>query len=114
MVTLLKGETVLVQTRTKTGVDAFNSPIYTTSEVSVANVLVSPSTPADNISAMHPEGVRVKYMLHFPKSYTGNLQGLKIRVRGSLYDVIGSPDHYTLENTPGEWWLPVEVGDTSG
>lgn len=110
----MRGETVEVMTFEAVGADPFGKP--TTSEVKreVENVLVCPGPCADAFENNRPEGVAVKYTLHFPKTFDMDLEGARVKVRGSWYDVIGHPDHYTLENTPGQWWMPVEVGGTHG
>ena len=42
------------------------------------------------------------------------LKGCRVNVRGTEYRVIGDPQRYDPENTPGDWNLTVEVGRTDG
>jgi hypothetical protein len=51
----------------------------------------------------------VRYILHFPKSFAGDLAGLRVKVRDRWCLVVGSPDRYTPENTPGQWDMPVQA-----
>jgi hypothetical protein len=108
------GETVIVENKVKTGVDGHNNAVYETSETVVADVLVVPGPRADVVESNRPDGHLVKYTLHFPKTFNTPLESLRIRVRGRWLRVIGSPDHYTKENTPTRWWMPVEVGEVDG
>ena len=61
-----------------------------------------------------PDGTEVAYTLCFPKSFTASLKGCRVNVRGTEYRVIGDPQRYDPENTPGDWNLTVEVGRTDG
>lgn len=106
------GETVYVETRTAGTPDRFNATTYTYSETQVDNVLVSPGTSQDVSDPNRPEGVVVHYTLYFPKTYTGNLEGLRVKVRGQLYDVIGHPDRYYP--CPTSWDMTVMVGRVNG
>ena len=105
----IKGEVVLVETRKLSGKNDFGEDIHETNELEVKNVLVCPSQRQDIRDSSRPDGVRLAYTLHFPKGFAMNLKGLRIKVRGEWLNVIGQPTHYTRENTPGWWWMPVEV-----
>ena len=111
---MISGETVVVEYRTETGTDDYNAAVYSYTEETVEDVLVSPGPRSDIADPNRPDGVVVRYNLHFPKGFDKKLKGLRISVRGEWLDVIGDPDHYTLENTPGKWWMPVEVGIVRG
>lgn len=77
----------------------------------VHDVLVSPGATSD-LEASRPEGVRVAYTLHFPKSYTGTLEGATVTLPApwtGVYRVIGDPREYIDANTPTPWHMPVEV-----
>lgn len=110
----MQGEAVKVKTFDATGTDPFGAPITVEKVEAVENVLVQPGACADVVESNRPSGVSVKYTLHFPKTFEGDLEGAQIEVRGNWYDVIGRPDHYTLSNTPTQWWMPVEVGAVNG
>lgn len=110
----MKGETVRVKTFQATGADPFGSPVTSEAVQDVENVLVCPGPCSDVFESNRPDGVSVKYTLHFPKTFDMTLEGAQVKVRENWYDVIGRPDHYTAENTPGDWWMPVEVGGVNG
>jgi hypothetical protein len=108
------GETVIVETRTETSRDSFNAPVYGYQEVQVDNVLVSPGPRSDIVESNRPDGHLVKYSLHFPKTFDTGLEGLRVKVRGKWYRIIGAPDHYAEANTPTQWWMPAEAEAVDG
>lgn len=96
--------------------DRFGNVIYTSSKTTVADVLVSPGATAD-LEAARPEGVTVAYTLHFPKTFTGSLEGAEIDLPApwtGRYSVIGDPREYIDANTPTRWHMPVEVEAAHG
>lgn len=94
--------------------DELNDEVAVTVErEDVTNVLVTPGTTTD-LDASRPEGVTVALTLHFPKTYTKALKGCLVEVRGATYAIVGDPQPYTPENTPGEWNRPAEVTRTDG
>ena len=76
-------------------------------------VLVAPSSTSD-LEAERPDGVMRRLQLHFPKTWTTSLRGCYVEVGGDVFRVIGDPWPYMPENTPGDWWLPVEVELANG
>lgn len=110
---LIKGEQVAV-IRREMARDELGEPAEgeETREV-VENVVVAPGSTSD-LDASRPDGVTVTYTLCFPKTFSGELRGCSIEVRGIEYEVVGDPQRYTPESTPGEWNLTVEVTRTDG
>ena len=110
---MIKGVTVTVYSPVgTTGTDRFGEPIYgTPSATEVGNVLVSPGA-TENLEASRPDGVKVAYTLHFPKSFTASLRGCSVALPApwaGTYRVIGDPKPYIDANTPTKWHMPVEV-----
>lgn len=109
------GETVEVQRYVETGLDAHNEPILEWVSEQVEDVLVAPGGRTDISDTERPEGTVVQWTLHFPKGYPATLRGARVRVRGGdPCDVIGDPQHYTVENTPTRWSMPVELSRADG
>lgn len=108
------GEDVYVEYKKKEGADSFGALLYSTHEELVKNVLVAPGSQRDLVESNRPDGKIVRYTLYFPKTFDGDLKGLRIKVREHYYPVVGTPDHYSAEDTPGDWWMHVEVEDTDG
>jgi hypothetical protein len=112
---LLQGEQVVVERVVSPGVDAFGDPLpgQWVPEM-VYDVLVAPGGRTD-LDASRPEGVEVKWTLHFPKGYPATLRGARVVVRGQEPAfVVGDPQHYTEGNTPGAWSMPVELTAVRG
>lgn len=112
MINLIATEPVTVITRRQDFDDVGDvvDVIESTAQVDCA---VVPGATSD-LDATRPNGVRVAYTLHFPKTYTASLRDCAVEVRGTRYTVVGDPKQYTPENTPGPFGLTVEVGDVDG
>lgn len=110
---LIQEETVVVVSL-ETEYDELGEPVSVkeTREM-VENVVVAPGATAD-LDETRPEGVSVAFTLCFPKTYSGDLRGRSVEVRGIECKVIGDPQRYTAENTPGDWNLTVEVTRVDG
>lgn len=117
----MKGEAVTVWRREEEGTDALNEPIYKWNPTVVENVLVRPinDLTSDVSDVEHPDGIKVRYCLAFPKTYDGKpLAHCKISLsgRGMTEDdalpVIGSPDY--LKPCPTAWNMLVYVGRIDG
>ena len=118
------GTSVTVRHPIAGSVDRLGNTVYTYSPVgstgadveTVDNVLVAPGATSD-MEASRPEGVTVAYTLHFPKAYSGALEGCMVTLPAPWagdYMVVGDPRQYMDENTPTEWHLPVEVEAAHG
>lgn len=110
---LIHGEQVTVIRREVIRDELGEPETVETARDTVANVVVAPGATSD-LDASRPEGVTVSYTLCFPKTYAGDLKGCTVKVRGTEYEVVGDPQRYTEENTPGDWNLTVEVTRTDG
>ncbi len=110
---LLPKTTVTVIGRRQVGTDPFNAPVYESVREEVDGVLVTPGATSD-LDASRPEGVRVAYTVHFPKTYASDLKGCKVEYLGETYRVIGEPQHYMDSATPGPWDMPAEVERVDG
>lgn len=115
------GERVDVYRREQVSLDALGEPEYIWTVEHVDNVLVRPvntSSTADISDAERPDGMRITYILGFPKTYSGSLAHCKIVLadRGMVFedalDVDGSPDY--LKPCPTAWNMLVNVGRVDG
>lgn len=113
----MKGVEVTVIPKIAGQPDRFGNVAYTDgTPVKVGGVLIAPG-PTRDLDASRPEGVVVAYSLHFPKTYTGSLEGSEIALPAPCagrYRVIGDPGVYMDVNTPGRWHMPVEVEAAHG
>ena len=113
----MMGAAVTVTPRVASGTDRFGNAVYTDGEPQqVADVLIAPGATED-LEASRPEGASVAYTLHFPKTFTGDLEGAEVALPepwGGTYRVIGKPSQYMDANTPTRWHMPVEVEAAHG
>ncbi len=40
---------------------------------------------------------------HFPKSFAESLRGARVTYAGTTYEVVGDPQPYLEDLTPGDW-----------
>ena len=110
---LIAGETVTVRTPT-IGYDEHMEEVVTWQEATVQNVVVTPGAASDVLDSTRPDGTRVAFTLGFPKSFTAPLRGCRVLVRGIECAVIGDPQPYAAESTPGPWNYTAEVARVDG
>lgn len=114
---MLRGQTVTVHTPKTYGVDRFNNTVVTAyADSTVNNVLIAPGASSD-LEASRPEGVKVAFTLHFPKTFTDSLRDCLVELPApysGTYRVIGDPQPYQPGNTPTKWHLACEVVEVSG
>ena len=113
---MIKGVTVTVGTPSSESTDRLGNPVVTFTSSTVDNVLVVPGATSD-LEAARPAGVQVAYTLHFPKSFTGSLEGCEVTLPApwaGTYRVVGAPGQYMDANTPTAWHMPVEVEAAHG
>lgn len=114
---MLSGRTVIVVRpgdtwKDRLGNDRDGEPTRTT----VENVIVQRGASAD-LEASRPDGVTVAFTLHFPKAFADSLRGCSVELPEpweGTYRVIGDPQFYDPNMTPGDWWNPVEVERSDG
>lgn len=110
----MRGETVTVLARTKTGVDAGNNPVWAPVRIPVDDVLVSPPS-GSNAGGTRPDGQTVSATLCFPRSYDGPaLRNLDIEVRGAIFHVVGDPMPVDGGMKPTAWNMAVDVTRSEG
>lgn len=104
----IRTEEITVSRRERIGADDLNADVFEWRDEDPVRVIVVPGATAD-LDASRPEGVKVAYTLHFPKTFSGSLRGCRIQVRGEWFRVVGDPKPYMANNCPTDWCMPVEV-----
>lgn len=106
---MIFGENISLQIRRSGAVDEFGNERAEYGWVqTVRNVLVSPTSSQD-LGASRPDGDATIMTFHFPKTYIGSLKGALIGWRGKQWEVIGDPQPYAKDSTPGVWNRPVQA-----
>ena len=113
---LLHGETVQVRTIGAGSEDEGGNVVIAFSDpVSVDDVLVAPGPCADITDSERPNGAKIRWTCYLPKSFTDDLRGAQVSVRGGDWlDVIGIPGAYPESLTPGSWNRVAEIGEVVG
>lgn len=93
--------------------DDLGEPLEAGASREEVRCVVCPGSTSD-LGAERPNGVRIAYTLHFPKTYKGDLRGCSVEVRGIRYDVVGDPQRTAEAATPGPWNMAVEVARADG
>ena len=108
------GETVTVRIPGTGEADPFGGTTTTWTETTISDVLVQPGTSADLSDSNRPDGMTVDMTLHFPKTFTQDMRGAVVVVRGHAYTVVGDPQPYTVADCPTKWNFPVGVTRSDG
>lgn len=106
---MIFGERIVLRVRQSGSVDEFgNERAEYGGAQTLSNVLVAPSSSQD-LGAERPDGDATVMTFHFPKTYVGSLKGCLIGWQGRWWEVIGDPQPYSKESTPGMWNRPVQA-----
>ena len=100
---MIKGVSITLKAKTKTGTDDFNRPIYTTTDVTVNDVLVGNPTTDDINDAFTLYGKKTEYVLCIPKGDTNTWEDTEVVLPepwAGTYHTIGYPMAYIPENIP--------------
>ena len=109
MLTAIKGITVKLTVRIKSGTDEFNRPIYNVILENVENVLVSEPSTEDVINELNLSGKRLAYTLAIPKGDTHTWEGEIVEFWGMKFRTIGIPTQGIDDNIPLTWNKKVKV-----
>lgn len=106
---LFKGIPVVLYTKTQTGTDPLNRPIFEEVPVVVENVLPMPTPTEEQLEELNLNGARVVYTLAIPKGDENDWQDKRVDFFGQSFRVIGFPIQTIDELTPTEWNKKVKV-----
>ena len=106
---LIKGITVTLYEKTRSGEDDFNAPIYTETPVQVENVLVTPVSAEDIINDLQLYGKRAVYELSIPKGDTHQWEDRTVEFFGHKWRTFGFCREWIEENLPLNWNKKIKV-----
>src|SRR5699024_8655639 len=107
--TMIKGITVTLINKVKTGEDPFGAPIYEDVEVEVDNVLVSPTSTDDIVNQLNIDGKKAVYTLAIPKDDTNNWEDAEVFFFGKRWKTFGIPTEGIDHLIPLNWNKKVMV-----
>lgn len=109
---MIKGITIKLKTKTKTGKDSFNHDIFETEWVDVDNVLVGEPTTDEVTDSVELYGKHVAYTLAIPKGDTHTWTDTEVILPepfAGIYRTIGFPVAGIDENIPLSWNKKVKL-----
>lgn len=106
---MIKGITVTLHVRKKTGEDPFGAPTYEDTVEDVENVLVAPVSSVDNLNNTALYGKKAVYQLGIPKGDTHTWEDTTVEFFGSTWRTFGFEYAGIEENVPGLWNAKVQV-----
>lgn len=105
----IKGITVTLWDKTKTGVDALNRPVYEETPIDVSDVLVAPVTAEEIVDELNLTGKHAVYQLAIPKGDTHTWTDRKISFFGQDWKAIGPETQGIEDNIPLRWNKKIKV-----
>lgn len=106
---MLKGITVILYEKTKTGEDEFMSSIYVENPVEVENVLVSPASSTDVVDSLTLYGKKAVYTMAIPKGDNHIWEDRTVEFFGAKWKTVGFPTEGIEELIPLSWNKKVMV-----
>ena len=106
---MLKGITIQLQIKKKTGSDGFGRPVYDIEYVDVENVLVAPASSTDLVTTTDLTGKKAVYTLAIPKGDTHDWNDCVVCFFGKTWKSFGYPIEGIEALIPGEWNKKVMV-----
>lgn len=105
----LRGITIKLINKEKTGKDPFGSPVFSYVEQEIENVLVAPAGAQEIIDKLSLYGKRAEYNLAIPKGDTHNWEDAEVEFFGQRWRTFGAPIEGIDELIPGKWNKKVTV-----
>lgn len=108
---MIKGITVTLYEKTKTGVNSIGEDVYTETATAVENVLVAPSETAGNevLESLNLTGRKAVYILGIPKGDTHDWVDVRVDFFGQPFHTIGEPTEGIEDMIPLDWNKKVRV-----
>ncbi len=100
---MIKGITVTLYEREKTGEDPFGKPVYKEYPVEVENILVAPTSATEVLDTLNLTGKKAVYNIAIPKGDEHTWKDNRVDFLGASWRVIGLPQRGIDENIPLDW-----------
>ena len=107
--TLIKGITIILFNKIKSGENPFGEDIYKEIEIEVENVLISPTQTDDVVNQLDLTGRKAVYTLGIPKGDNHKWENQIVQFFGEKWKVIGKPLQGIEELIPLDWNKKVMV-----
>ena len=100
---MIRGITVKLYEKTKTGEDGFKHPIFSEIPVEVKNVLVAPASSDGIVTDQDLQGKKEAYILAIPKGDTHDWTDTFVSFWGERFRTIGEPTQGIEAMIPLDW-----------
>ena len=113
----MKGVTVTLKSKTQTGLDDFGQPLYTETDIAIADVLVGEPSTEDVQNALTAYGKQIAYTLAIPKGDSNNWYKAKVVLPApwdATFNVIGDATIGIEANIPLRWNKKVHIERMDG
>ena len=105
----MRGITVILHEKEKTGEDGFNHPIFKETAVEVKNVLVAPASSEGIVTDQDLQGKKEVYVLAIPKGDTHEWRDRTVEFFGKKFKTVNVPEEGIEELIPLDWNKKVKV-----
>ena len=103
MASLIRGITVTLFEKTKSGEDAFGAAIYEEKPVAVENVLISPVNGEDQTDDNRLDGKKEICEISIPKKNANAWENSRVEFRGQKWCTFGFVQQLITGNVPLDW-----------
>ncbi|MFS7492529.1 hypothetical protein AB6905_16285 [Carnobacterium maltaromaticum] len=105
----IKGIAIILVDKIETGKDPFGNPIFEDDEISIENVLISPTSSDDIVNQMSLTGRKAVYTLAIPKGDTHDWENKEVIFFNQRWRVFGIPLEGIEDLIPLDWNKKVMV-----
>ena len=105
----MRGITITLYEKTRTGTDAFNKAVYEDVPVEVENVLIGEPSSEDVINELNMSGHRLAYTLAIPKGDNHAWTHCRVNFFGEDFRVFAPPTQGIEALIPLQWNKKVKV-----
>lgn len=105
----IHGAPVILMTMEAVGTDPFGQPIEEEVEITVENVIISPTSSDDIINQLNLHGKKAVYTLGIPKGDQNDWENKTVKFFGRTFRTFGIPTEGIEDMIPLEWNKKVMV-----
>lgn len=105
----IKGIPIILINNVETGKDPFDNPIFKEKEITVENVLVTPTSSNEIVNQLNLTGKKAVYTLGIPKGDSNDWEDKEVIFFGERWRTFGFPTEGIDDMIPLEWNKKVMV-----
>lgn len=105
----IRGESIILYTKTKTGVDGFGKPVWEDTPETIENVLIGQPTSEQIVDELNLSGKHLAYVLAIPKGDTHIWTDRRVSFWGMEFKTFGEVTQGIEDNIPLSWNKKIKV-----